>query len=104
MFTVTRLTGARVCCQNPSRLILGMVIVITFFWINLRTTSFHLSSTTNNGPGRPPLQVQPADKIAEKKFSDKVFTWRQYDKIAEESGTDTANKAQEDAINNGKVI
>jgi len=43
-------------------------------------------------------------KIAEKKFSDKVFTWRQYDKIAEESSVEAANQAQENAIKSGKII
>ncbi len=43
-------------------------------------------------------------KIAEKKFSDKVFTWRQYDKIVEEKGKDEANAAQNKAIQEGKII
>ena len=43
-------------------------------------------------------------KIAEKKFSDKVFTWRQYDKIVEAKGKDAADQAQVEAVNNGKVI
>ena len=42
--------------------------------------------------------------IAEKKFSDKVFTWRQYDKIAEEKGIDYANNMQKEAVASGKVI
>ena len=43
-------------------------------------------------------------KIAEKKFSNKVFTWKQYDKILEEKGKDEANAAQNKAIEEGKVI
>ena len=42
--------------------------------------------------------------IAEEKFGDKVFTWRQYDKLTEEKGSDYANKMQKEAIANGKVI
>ena len=43
-------------------------------------------------------------KIAEEKFGDKVFTWKQYDKIAEKKGTDYANNIQKEAVANGKVI
>ena len=43
-------------------------------------------------------------KIAEKKFSDKVFTWRQYDKIVETEGKEAADHAQDTAVANGKVI
>ena len=42
--------------------------------------------------------------IAEEKFSDKVFTWRQYDKIVEEKGIDYANNIQKEAVDSGKVI
>ena len=42
--------------------------------------------------------------IAEEKFGDQVFTWRQYDKLTEEKGSDYANKIQKEAIANGKVI
>ena len=42
--------------------------------------------------------------IAEEKFGDKVFTWRQYDKLTEEKGSDYANKIQKEAIANGKII
>ena len=42
--------------------------------------------------------------VAENKFGDKVFTWSQYDKIAAEQGTDSANKAQQDAVDQGKII
>ena len=43
-------------------------------------------------------------EIAEKNYSDKVFTWSQYDKIAESDGTETANKVQNEAISQGKII
>lgn len=43
-------------------------------------------------------------ELAEKEFGDKVFTWAQYDRIAEEQGKDAANKAQADAEAAGKLI
>ncbi|MHA6260652.1 NADP-dependent isocitrate dehydrogenase [Sporosarcina sp. CAU 1771] len=43
-------------------------------------------------------------EVAEEEFGDKVFTWRQYDKIQEEEGSDAANKAQSDAEAAGKII
>ncbi len=43
-------------------------------------------------------------QLAEREFGDKVFTWAQYDKIAEEKGKDAANKAQEDALKQGKIL
>ena len=43
-------------------------------------------------------------KIAEEKFGDKVFTWKQYDKIAEKKGADYANNMQKEAVASGKVI
>ena len=43
-------------------------------------------------------------EVAEQEFADKVFTWRQYDKIKDAEGTDAANKAQEDAEAAGKII
>ena len=42
--------------------------------------------------------------IAEERFGDKVFTWRQYDKLTEEKGSDYADKIQKEAIANGKII
>jgi len=42
--------------------------------------------------------------LAEREFSDKVFTWQQYKKIAKEEGEEKANADQEKAIKNGKVI
>src|SRR3954466_9084920 len=43
-------------------------------------------------------------EVAEKEYSDKVFTWAQYDRIKEEQGIDAANKAQADAEATGKII
>ena len=43
-------------------------------------------------------------QIAEEKFSDFVFTWSQYDKIKEVHGLEEANKLQNEAIKNGKII
>ncbi|MFO7924221.1 MAG: NADP-dependent isocitrate dehydrogenase [Bacteroidales bacterium] len=43
-------------------------------------------------------------ELAEKEFADKVFTWKQYDEIAEKTGKDAANKAQDDAVRSGKII
>ena len=43
-------------------------------------------------------------EIAESKFSDKIFSWAQYDRIVDEHGKDAAEKAQADAISAGKVI
>jgi isocitrate dehydrogenase len=42
--------------------------------------------------------------LAEREFGKYVFTWQQYDRIAEEQGKDAADKAQKDAIENGKII
>ncbi|XVM10565.1 NADP-dependent isocitrate dehydrogenase [Bacillus subtilis] len=43
-------------------------------------------------------------ELAEKEYGDKVFTWAQYDRIAEEQGKDAANKAQSEAEAAGKII
>ncbi|WP_264879259.1 MULTISPECIES: NADP-dependent isocitrate dehydrogenase [unclassified Sporosarcina] len=43
-------------------------------------------------------------EVAEQEYGDKVFTWREYDRIKEVEGTDAANKAQSDAEAAGKVI
>ena len=43
-------------------------------------------------------------EIAEYKFGDKTFTWAEYDRIMEKDGKDAANKAQDIAIEEGKVI
>lgn len=43
-------------------------------------------------------------ELAEREYGDKVFTWAQYDRIAEEQGKDAANQAQADAEAAGKII
>lgn len=43
-------------------------------------------------------------ELAEKEFGDKVFTWAQYDRIAEAEGKEAANKAQEAAEAEGKIL
>ena len=43
-------------------------------------------------------------ELAEREFSDHVFTWAQYDRIAEAQGKDAANAAQTAAINNGAIL
>lgn len=42
--------------------------------------------------------------VAEQEFTDKTFTWRQWDEIAANDGKDAANKAQQEAENAGKLI
>lgn len=41
---------------------------------------------------------------AEEHYSDRVFTWAQYDRIQEEKGTEAANSAQDNAVKEGKII
>lgn len=43
-------------------------------------------------------------EVAEQEFTDKVFTWNQYDKIKDAEGTEAANKAQSAAEAEGKII
>ncbi|BAM47068.1 NADP-dependent isocitrate dehydrogenase [Amphibacillus xylanus] len=43
-------------------------------------------------------------ELAEREYGDKVFTWAQYDKIAEKEGREAANKAQQEAEAAGKII
>jgi len=43
-------------------------------------------------------------ELAEKEFSDKVFTWVQYDRIKDEQGAAAADAAQEAAMNSGKIL
>ncbi len=43
-------------------------------------------------------------ELAEREFGRKVFTWAQYDRIAEKKGKEAANKAQAAAIAKGKVL
>lgn len=43
-------------------------------------------------------------ELAEREFGDKVFTWAEYDRIKEKDGVEAANKAQAEAVENGKII
>lgn len=43
-------------------------------------------------------------ELAEREFGNQVFTWLQYDKIAKDQGAEAANKAQEDAMREGKLL
>lgn len=43
-------------------------------------------------------------ELAEKEFGDRVFTWAQYDRIAEKDGKQKADEAQAAAIKAGKII
>ncbi len=43
-------------------------------------------------------------ELAEKEFSDLVFTWNQYDRIAEEEGKEKADQAQDAALKAGKIL
>lgn len=43
-------------------------------------------------------------EVAEEEFGDKVFTWAQYDRIAEAEGKEAADKAQADALASGKIL
>ncbi len=43
-------------------------------------------------------------ELAEREYGDKVFTWAQYDRIADEQGVDEANKQQDAAIEAGKIL
>ncbi len=43
-------------------------------------------------------------ELAEREFGDQVFTWRQYDQLVAEQGSQAANDAQEAAVREGKVI
>ena len=43
-------------------------------------------------------------EVAQQEFGDKVFTWLQYDRIAESKGTAAANEAQEKALGEGKLL
>lgn len=42
--------------------------------------------------------------LAEREFGDTVFTWAQYDRIAEEKGKEAADAAQKDALAAGKIL
>ncbi|MEC0280752.1 NADP-dependent isocitrate dehydrogenase [Bacillus halotolerans] len=43
-------------------------------------------------------------ELAEREYGEKVFTWSEYDRIAEKDGKDAANKAQSEAEAAGKII
>jgi isocitrate dehydrogenase len=43
-------------------------------------------------------------ELAENEFSDRVFTWSQYDRIAEKDGKQKANEAQDAALKAGKIL
>lgn len=43
-------------------------------------------------------------EVAEEEFGDKVFTWAEYDRIAEKEGKEAADKAQDEAVAAGKII
>jgi isocitrate dehydrogenase len=45
-----------------------------------------------------------AYELAEKEFGDKVFTWTEYDRIKDQSGSDAADQAQKAAESAGKLI
>jgi isocitrate dehydrogenase len=42
--------------------------------------------------------------LAEREFGERVFTWAQFDRIAEQDGTDAANAAQKEAEAAGRII
>lgn len=42
--------------------------------------------------------------LAEREFGDRVFTWAQYDRIAESDGKEAANDAQKKALDEGKLL
>ncbi|MBC8080520.1 MAG: NADP-dependent isocitrate dehydrogenase [Gorillibacterium sp.] len=42
--------------------------------------------------------------LAEREFSEQTFTWNEYDRIKDELGTDAADKAQQEAMDAGKVL
>ncbi len=42
--------------------------------------------------------------LARREFGDKTFTWAEYDEIVEKSGKEAADKAQQDALNAGKIL
>lgn len=42
--------------------------------------------------------------VAESEYAEHVFTWSQYDRIKETEGIEAANRAQANAVSNGKII
>src|SRR5690606_31825183 len=43
-------------------------------------------------------------ELAEREFGDKVFTWAQYDRLLSNEGEEAAMKAQDDALDAGKIL
>jgi isocitrate dehydrogenase len=43
-------------------------------------------------------------ELAERDFGDRVFTWNQYDRIAEKEGKEKADQAQSEAIKAGRIL
>ena len=43
-------------------------------------------------------------ELAEEEFGEKVFTWAEYDRIKAKKGEEAANKAQQAALDNGKLL
>ena len=43
-------------------------------------------------------------EMAEEDFGDKVFTWNQYNRIKEEQGKEAADKFQQEALEQGKIL
>jgi isocitrate dehydrogenase len=43
-------------------------------------------------------------ELAEKEFGEKTFTWAEYDRIVEKEGKEAANKAENEAMDAGKLI
>ena len=43
-------------------------------------------------------------ELAEREYGDKVFTWNQYDRMAEKDGKEAAEAAMKAAVNAGKII
>ncbi|KAF0201385.1 MAG: isocitrate [Bacteroidetes bacterium] len=43
-------------------------------------------------------------ELARREYADKTFTWAEYDEIAEKSGKEVADKAQQTAIESGKIL
>jgi isocitrate dehydrogenase len=43
-------------------------------------------------------------EVAEQEYADQTFTWKQYDTILAKQGKEAADKAQEEALNRGKIL
>jgi isocitrate dehydrogenase len=43
-------------------------------------------------------------ELVRREYADKTFTWAEYDEIVEKSGKDAADKAQQTAIDGGKIL